>query len=219
MWTREAQLVGQANLQETVAATPWPSQLKPAWLEWSVLIFSITRELSTIIFLHTFLHLMCSSSVSLISRFLTQIFGSCLNWTWAISSPSLLLAQPFNFVDPYSCLCRPLTYILTLPNWDTLTTVDLWSHWSQTTYLASVGGSNSILDHFCLFLLWYLPLFSDLHTPHPQASKNTSMWHQDVSQLFYSNGTKTFGSFGSENIFVFYFSSRLIITKLGLVLL
>lgn len=187
MWTREAWLVGQANLQETVAATPWPSQLKPAWQGRSVLIFSVTGELFTIISLHTFLYLMCSSSISLISRFLTQIFGPCLNWPWAVSPRSLLPAQPITFVDPYSCLCWPLTYILTLPNWDILTTVDLWSHWSQTTNLASASGFNSILDHFFLFSLWCLPLFSGLHTPHPQPPKkqacDTRMFHNSFTQM------------------------------------
>lgn len=138
----------------------------------------------------------------------------------SIVSRSLLPAQPITFADPYSCLCWPLTYILTLPNWDILTTVDLWSHWSQTTKLALASGFNSILDHFFLFWLWYLLLFSGLHTPHSQPPKNkhetpgcfTTLllkWHKGLD----------FGSFGSQNIFVFYFSSRLIIRKLDLVLL
>ena len=55
MWAPGAPFVGQADLQEVVTATPWPLQLKPAWLGQSVLIFSVTRKLPPIVFLYTFL--------------------------------------------------------------------------------------------------------------------------------------------------------------------
>ena len=63
IWALETQFAGWARLLEA-RATPWPSQLELSWLGLSALIFSVTRELSTIISVfggidpcqYTFLH-------------------------------------------------------------------------------------------------------------------------------------------------------------------
>lgn len=165
---------------------------------------------------------MLSSSISVISKFLTQILKLCLSWpfVWSIW---FFLAYPahylcYSLLFPMSGLLPGANswpdLFLVLPNCSMLTNAGLWSHLFQTSHSTLASGfqffSSTIVynSHF-----GNIQLFSGLHAP-PYSKR--SMWHYDVSQ-FKWHEELVWGSFGSENIFIFCCSSRLIIKKLDLV--
>lgn len=182
MWTLGAPFVGQADLQEAVAANPWPSQLRPEWLGQSVFIFSVTRKLPPIIFLYTFLQLRLSFFISMICRFLAQILGPCLNWSSALPT--------WFFVAYPACPCG---WPLLMPVSGLLLGADSWpaSDLTQLGHTNYCGPMTSFIsDHSLDFGLWLqVPSatifhFSNLHFSALLPTALQNVWHQDTSQLF-----------------------------------
>lgn len=148
---------------------------------------------------------MLSPSISIISKFLTQILKLRLNWPFAWST-WFFLAYPARYLccallSPMSGLLRGANswpdQFFVLPNCSMLTNMDLWSHWFQTSHSTLASGFQFFPPP--LFTLLTLVIFSGIQasTSHPTPKE---AW--DAMTFHNSNGMKSwFGAHLVQRIF------------------